>query len=86
VEVQYVQKKRAQAGNHQNADVLDANLAAQRKSLTSVPPWFRQKFEFTFPIEQFPTLSPGLRGTPGAEQPLGTRALLNYFDLGFRAA
>jgi len=32
--------------------------------MTNVPVWFDRKFEFTFPVEQFPNLSVRLRGTP----------------------
>ncbi len=29
-----------------------------------IPAWFERKFEFTFPVEQFPNLCARLRGTP----------------------
>jgi uncharacterized damage-inducible protein DinB len=29
-----------------------------------VPPWFERKFDFTFPVEQYPNLCVRLRGTP----------------------
>ena len=32
--------------------------------MSSVPLWFERKFEFTFPVEQFPNLIVRLRGTP----------------------
>lgn len=32
--------------------------------MTQVPVWFERKFEFTFPVEQFPNLCIRLRGTP----------------------
>jgi uncharacterized damage-inducible protein DinB len=32
--------------------------------MSSVPLWFERKFEFTFPVEQFPNLSVRLLGTP----------------------
>ena len=32
--------------------------------MTSVSPWFERKFEFDFPIEQFPNILARLRGTP----------------------
>jgi uncharacterized damage-inducible protein DinB len=32
--------------------------------MTTVPRWFDRKFEFTFPLEQFPNLCARLRGTP----------------------
>jgi uncharacterized damage-inducible protein DinB len=32
--------------------------------MSSVPLWFERKFEFTFPVEQFPNLVVRLRGTP----------------------
>src|SRR5580704_7556918 len=35
-----------------------------RKSMTQVPVWFDRKFEFTFPVEQYPNLCVRLRGTP----------------------
>jgi uncharacterized damage-inducible protein DinB len=34
------------------------------KSMTHVPVWFDRKFEFTFPVEQYPNLCVRLRGTP----------------------
>jgi uncharacterized damage-inducible protein DinB len=34
------------------------------KSMSSIPPWFERKFEFSFPVEQFPNLCVRLRGTP----------------------
>lgn len=33
-------------------------------SMTHVPIWFERKFEFTFPLEQYPNLCIRLRGTP----------------------
>jgi uncharacterized damage-inducible protein DinB len=49
--------------------------------MTQVPVWFERKFEFTFPVEQYPNLCVRLRGTParleemlqGAPRPLLTR-------------
>ena len=32
--------------------------------MTQIPAWFERKFEFTFPVEQFPNLCVRLRGTP----------------------
>jgi uncharacterized damage-inducible protein DinB len=32
--------------------------------MTQVPIWFERKFEFTFPVEQYPNLCTRLRGTP----------------------
>jgi len=32
--------------------------------MTTVPRWFDRKFEFVFPVEQFPNLCARLRGTP----------------------
>lgn len=32
--------------------------------MNEVPKWFQRKFEFTFPVEQFPNLCARLRGTP----------------------
>ena len=32
--------------------------------MTHVPVWFERKFDFTFPVEQFPNLCVRLRGTP----------------------
>jgi uncharacterized damage-inducible protein DinB len=32
--------------------------------MSAVPRWFDRKFEFTFPVEQFPSLCVRLRGTP----------------------
>src|SRR5689334_4818412 len=31
---------------------------------SNVPAWFERKFEFTFPVEQYPNLGVRLRGTP----------------------
>jgi uncharacterized damage-inducible protein DinB len=31
---------------------------------TNVPAWFERKFDFTFPVEQYPNLCIRLRGTP----------------------
>jgi len=31
---------------------------------TNVPAWFDRKFDFTFPVEQYPNLGVRLRGTP----------------------
>ena len=32
--------------------------------MSQVPAWFERKFEFTFPVEQYPNLLVRLRGTP----------------------
>jgi len=32
--------------------------------MSQVPAWFERKFEFSFPVEQFPNLCVRLRGTP----------------------
>jgi uncharacterized damage-inducible protein DinB len=32
--------------------------------MSQVAPWFERKFDFTFPVEQFPNLCVRLRGTP----------------------
>lgn len=32
--------------------------------MTQVPAWFERKFEFAFPVEQYPNLCMRLRGTP----------------------
>jgi len=32
--------------------------------MSQIPAWFERKFEFTFPVEQFPNLCIRLRGTP----------------------
>jgi len=32
--------------------------------MSSVPAWFERKFEFSFPVEQYPNLCVRLRGTP----------------------
>jgi uncharacterized damage-inducible protein DinB len=34
------------------------------ESTTNVPAWFERKFDFTFPVEQYPNLCIRLRGTP----------------------
>lgn len=33
-------------------------------SLSSVPAWFERKFDFAFPVEQYPNVCVRLRGTP----------------------
>jgi uncharacterized damage-inducible protein DinB len=35
-----------------------------QESPTNVPVWFERKFDFTFPVEQYPNLCIRLRGTP----------------------
>jgi uncharacterized damage-inducible protein DinB len=35
-----------------------------QESITHVPVWFERKFDFTFPVEQYPNLCVRLRGTP----------------------
>src|SRR3954454_13358695 len=32
--------------------------------MSTVPAWFERKFEFTFPVDQYPNLCIRLRGTP----------------------
>ena len=32
--------------------------------MSAIPRWFDRQFEFTFPVEQFPSLATRLRGTP----------------------
>jgi uncharacterized damage-inducible protein DinB len=32
--------------------------------MSQIPRWFERKFDFTFPVEQYPTLCVRLRGTP----------------------
>ncbi|HEX4486281.1 MAG TPA: hypothetical protein VH088_08460, partial [Terriglobales bacterium] len=32
--------------------------------MSQVPAWFERKFEFNFPVEQYPNLRVRLRGTP----------------------
>jgi uncharacterized damage-inducible protein DinB len=32
--------------------------------MTQIPAWFERKFQFTFPVEQYPNLCVRLRGTP----------------------
>jgi uncharacterized damage-inducible protein DinB len=32
--------------------------------MSGIPKWFERKFEFSFPVEQYPTLCARLRGTP----------------------
>jgi uncharacterized damage-inducible protein DinB len=36
----------------------------RRESMTPIPVWFERKFEFTFPVDQYPNLCIRLRGTP----------------------
>jgi uncharacterized damage-inducible protein DinB len=38
--------------------------------MTQVPAWFERKFEFTFPVEQYPNLCARLRGTPARMEEL----------------
>ena len=33
-------------------------------SMSQIPVWFERKFEFTFPVEQYPNISIRLHGTP----------------------
>jgi uncharacterized damage-inducible protein DinB len=35
-----------------------------RGSMTQIPAWFERKFQFTFPVEQYPNLCVRLRGAP----------------------
>jgi uncharacterized damage-inducible protein DinB len=42
--------------------------------MSRVPPWFERKFDFTFPVEQFPNLCIRLQGTPARLEEL-SRAL-----------
>jgi len=43
--------------------------------MSQVPPWFERKFDFTFPVEQYPNLCIRLRGTPARlEEMLGGAA------------
>lgn len=32
--------------------------------MTAIPAWYERKFEFTFPVEQYPNIAVRLRGTP----------------------
>jgi uncharacterized damage-inducible protein DinB len=32
--------------------------------MSQIPPWFERRFEFTFPVDQYPNLCVRLRGTP----------------------
>ena len=38
--------------------------------MSAVPRWFDRKFEFTFPVEQYPNLCMRLRGTPARVEEL----------------
>jgi hypothetical protein len=57
--------------------------------LTRVPAWFDRKFEFTFPVEQFPNLCVRLRGTPARLEEtvrgVGRDALIAKEDDGWSA-
>jgi hypothetical protein len=39
-------------------------MNSRLKGMSNVPDWFNRKFEFTFPVEQYPNLCIRLRGTP----------------------
>lgn len=39
-------------------------IHSQQTLVGRVPAWFERKFEFTFPVEQYPNLCVRLRGTP----------------------
>jgi uncharacterized damage-inducible protein DinB len=41
-----------------------SEAATVRTSMTKTQAWFERKFEFTFPVQQFPNLCVRLRGTP----------------------
>ncbi|HZQ20256.1 MAG TPA: DinB family protein [Terriglobales bacterium] len=48
-------------------------ISAGCESMSSVPQWFERKFEFRFPLEQFPNICVRLRGTPARlEEMLGS--------------
>src|SRR5580698_4587285 len=50
-----------------------------QESTTHIPVWFERKFEFTFPVEQYPNLCIRLRGTPARLEEMlreGARELL----------
>jgi uncharacterized damage-inducible protein DinB len=55
-------------GSHDPADaftpVSDQRESMTPESTTNVPAWFERKFDFTFPVEQYPNLCIRLRGTP----------------------
>jgi uncharacterized damage-inducible protein DinB len=42
--------------------------------MSRVPAWFQRKFEFTFPVEQFPNLCIRLRGTPARLEEIAQQA------------
>jgi uncharacterized damage-inducible protein DinB len=42
--------------------------------MSGVPAWFERKFEFTFPVEQYPNLCARLRGTPARLEEIVRRA------------
>src|ERR1700704_1537957 len=42
--------------------------------MSQVPLWFERKFEFTFPVEQYPNLCVRLRGTPARLEEMMRRA------------
>lgn len=43
------------------------------ESMSSVPLWFKRKFEFNFPVQHFPNICVRLRGTPARlEEMLGS--------------
>jgi uncharacterized damage-inducible protein DinB len=43
---------------------MEHNRDRAEAARTQVPAWFERKFDFTFPVEQYPNLCVRLRGTP----------------------
>lgn len=47
--------------------------------MSEVAPWFERKFEFTFPVAQFPNLCIRLRGTPARLEEMAQQGLREIF-------
>ena len=43
---------------------MGSNTVTTRGAVSQVPAWFERKFDFAFPVEQYPNLCVRLRGTP----------------------
>jgi uncharacterized damage-inducible protein DinB len=44
--------------------MLENRLGDQGKRMSEVPVWYERKFEFSFPVEQFPNICVRMRGAP----------------------
>jgi hypothetical protein len=48
----------------QSTSKMEQNQYRAGAARTQIPAWFERKFDFTFPVEQYPNLCVRLRGTP----------------------